>query len=376
MVKEPFPLKDRDFEPQFKALFLSLFNKVPFLQLETFAKDGGNGYRQKFGIATPIQPDWTAEVRTGGRLWTILVETKLLGQPQHIRNATLQLDRYLSLLPVKFHRYGIVLAPYISQESARICEEAGMGYADLAGNARISFDNVYIETRSADNPFRERKEVKSLFAPRACRILRLLLQGPLRLWKTIELAKEADVSMGWVSAVRRQLVAREWAVSDSNSRGFRVSNPNALLDAWAAADDWKARTNVREYSLLLSDPTEIAKNLRSFFGDRRHAFTKWFAGWLRHPYTIPQVVTAYVDDFPDQKAVEEQLLARRVEEGGRLWLVKPSDPGVFLRSQSVQEFILASDLQIYLDLLTAGARGDEQADELRKWPDFAGGWKL
>jgi len=369
-----FPLKERDFEARFEALLLSLFKKIPFLQLETFDKDGGNGYRQKFGIATPIQPDWTVEVRTGGRLWTILVETKLLGQPQHIRNATLLLDRYLSLPPVKFHRYGIVLAPYISQESARICEEAGLGYADLAGNARISFDNVYIETRSADNPFRERKEVRSLFAPKACRVLRVLLQGPLRLWKTIELAKEADVSMGWVSAVRRQLVAREWAVSDSHSRGFRVSNPNALLDAWAAADDWKTRTEVREYSLLLSDPTEIAKGLRGFLRDRRHAFTKWFAGWLRHPYTVPQIVTAYVDDFPDQGAVEEQLLARRVDEGGRLWLIKSSDPGVFLRSQSVQEFTLASDVQIYLDLHAAGRRGDEQAAELRKWPDFAGGW--
>jgi hypothetical protein len=376
MVKEVFTLKERDFEPRFEALLLSLFKKVPFLQLETFVKDDGNGYSQKFGIPTTIRPDWTAEVRTGGRLWTILAETKLRGQPQHIRNATLQLDRYLSLLPEKLHRYGIVLAPYISQESARICEEARLGYADLAGNARISFDNVYIETSSADNPFRERKEVKSLFAPRACRVLRLLLQGPLRLWKTIEIAKEADVSMGWVSAVRRQLFAREWAVSDSHSRGFRVSNPNALLDAWAAVDDWKARTEVREYSLLLSDATEIAKSLRGFFSNRRHAFTNWFAGWLRHPYTVPQIVTAYVDDFPDQGALEEHLLARRVEEGGRLWLAKPSDPGVFLRSQSVQEFTLASDIQIYLDLVTAGARGDEQANELRKWPDFAGGWKL
>jgi hypothetical protein len=375
-VKEAFPLKERDFEPRFEALLLSLFKKVPFLQLETFAKDDGNGYSQKFGIPTTIRPDWTAEVRTSGRLWTILAETKLRGQPQHIRNATLQLDRYLSLLPEKFHRYGIVLAPYISQESARICEEAGLGYADLAGNARISFDNVYVETSSADNPFRERKEVKSLFAPRACRVLRLLLQGPLRSWKTVELAKEANVSVGWVSAVRRQLVVREWAISESRSRGFRVSNPNALLDAWAAIDDWKARTEVREYSLLLSDATEIAKSLRGFFSNRRHAFTNWFAGWLRHPYTVPQIVTAYVDDFPDQRAVEEHLLARRVEDGGRLWLAKPSDPGVFLRSQSVQEFTLASDVQIYLDLLTAGARGDEQANELRKWPDFAGGWKL
>ena len=89
---------------------------------------------------------------------------------------------------------------------------------------------------------------------------------------------------------------------------------------------------------------------------------------------MPQIVTAYVDDFPEHKAIEERLLARRVEEGGRLWLIRPSDPGVFSCSQSVQGFTLASDVQIYLDLLTAGHRGDQQAAELRKWPDFAGGW--
>jgi hypothetical protein len=31
-------------------------------------------------------------------------------------------------------------------------------------------------------------------------------------------------------------------------------------------------------------------------------------------------------------------------------------------------------VQIYTDLLHAGLRGEEQADELRRWPDFAGGW--
>jgi hypothetical protein len=141
-----------------------------------------------------------------------------------------------------------------------------------------------------------------------------------------------------------------------------------------AADQWKARTGIQEYSLLLTDPAEVAKSLRDFFGDRCHAFTQWFAGWIRHPYTVPHIVTAYVDNFPDQKRIEDQLLARSVEEGGRLWLVRPNDPGVFLRSQSVQGFTLASDIQIYLDLLAAGRRGDEQAAELRKWPDFSGGW--
>ena len=106
----------------------------------------------------------------------------------------------------------------------------------------------------------------SLFAPKACRVSSVLLQGPLRSWKTVELAYASEVSTGWVSAVRQQLIAREWAVSDSS--GFRVSNPNAVLDAWAAVDQWKARTDVQEYSLLLTDSTEIAKSLRNFFGNR------------------------------------------------------------------------------------------------------------
>jgi len=363
-----------DSQPQFEVLLRRLLGKVPFLHLVSLRSNVRNGQDEKFPGLVRRQPDWIAKVRAGSRSWTLLAETKSIGQPRQIRTAALQLRHYLALYPEEPSHYGIVLAPFISEQSARICEEAGLGYADLAGNARISFDHVFIETRSADNPFRERREARSLFAPRACRVLRVLCQGPLRPWKVVELAQESDVSTGWVSAVRQQLIAREWAIADSN--GFRVSNPIAILDAWAAVDQWRTRTDVREYSLLLTHPSEIATSLRDFLGDRRHAFTQWFAGWLRHPYTLPQVVTAYVNDFPDEVALEHQLLARRVEQGGRLWLVKPDDPGVFLRSQSVQEFTLVSDIQIYLDLLAAGRRGDEQANELRKWPDFAGGWNL
>ena len=373
-MKEVNTVKSAGSDEPFEALLRSLLGKVPFLQLVSLQPNFYIGSYAHRTAISPAEVDWKVNVNTGNRSWTLLVEAKQIGQPREIRTAALQLERSLAQISAKGLRYGIVLAPFISAQSAQICEEAGLGYADLAGNARISFDNVYIETRSAENPFRERKEVKSLFAPRACRVLRVLLQGPLRSWKTVELANESDVSTGWVSAVRQQLIAREWAVSDSS--GFRVSNPNAVLDAWVAADQWKGRTDTQEYSLLLTDPTEVAKSLRDFFGERRHAFTQWFAGWLRHPYTAPQIVTAYVDDFPNQKGIEEQLLARPVEEGGRLWLVRPNDPGVFLRSQSVQGFTLVSDLQIYLDLLAGGRRGDERGAELRKWPDFAGGWNL
>ena len=52
----------------------------------------------------------------------------------------------------------------------------------------------------------------------------------------------------------------------------------------------------------------------------------------------------------------------------------PKDEGVFHPAQTVRGFELVSDVQIYLDLLRSGLRGEEQAEELRRWPDFAGGW--
>jgi hypothetical protein len=85
-------------------------------------------------------------------------------------------------------------------------------------------------------------------------------------------------------------------------------------------------------------------------------------------------VTAYVTSFPEESVITEKLLARRVSSGGGLCLVVPKDEGVLNPSQSVRGFNLVSDVQIYLDLLTSGLRGEEQAAELRKWPDYAGGW--
>jgi hypothetical protein len=60
--------------------------------------------------------------------------------------------------------------------------------------------------------------------------------------------------------------------------------------------------------------------------------------------------------------------------GGRLRLVLPKDEGVLHPRQTVQGFQLVSDVQIYLDLQQAGLRADERAEELKRWPDFAGGW--
>ena len=360
-------LKERSLAPQFEALVRGLLRRVPFLKVVSLRKD------VRVSPNLPDRADRVVQVTAGDRGWALVVEERCLGQPREVRTAVLQLERYLKCLPEDVPHYGLLLAPFISEESAKICTEAGVGYADLAGNARLTFDQIFIETRSPENPFREKRETRALFAPRATRVLRVLLQGPLRSWKVTELAESAQVSLGWVSAVRQQLLAREWAGEAPG--GLRVTKPGAVLEAWAKADDWEKRTRTHEYSVLLSDPVALAEKLKEALHDEPLAFTQWFAGWLRHPHTTPVVVTAYVKQFPDETLLREKLLGRRVSAGGGgLRLVLPKDEGVFHPSQSVRGFELVSDVQVYLDLLRVELRGEEQAEELRRWPDFAGGW--
>lgn len=181
------------------------------------------------------------------------------------------------------------------------------------------------------------------------------------------------MSLGWASAVRRGLLAREWA--QESKEGLLVTRPDKILDSWAVADDWGKRTHTYDYSTLIADPMQLALKTQEVLGSTQLAFTQWFAAWLRHPYTTPTIVTAYVKEIPDETLVSTELLARPLSSGlGGLRLVVPKDAGVFNPSQTLRGFSLASDVQIYLDLLGAGFRGEEQANELRRWPDFSGGW--
>ncbi|MCX7046050.1 MAG: type IV toxin-antitoxin system AbiEi family antitoxin [Candidatus Sumerlaeota bacterium] len=366
MLKRLENLKERELKPQFEAALRNLLKRAPLLKIESLRADA------RLARGMNERPDWQAKLRAGARRWTLVLEGVRISQPREVRTKLLQIQRYLSLLPPGAAVYGILLAPYLSKESARLCTEAGIGYVDMAGNARLSFDQIFIETRSAENPFREQRAVRSIFSPKATRVLRVLLQGPLRPWKVTDLALTAQVSLGHVSAVRQRLLAQEWA--EEQAGGLRITKPDAVLDAWAAADRFEDRTTAREYSLLITDPAKIAARTHALLGEIRHAFTQWFAASLRHPYTEAPVTTVYVEEFPNEARLEKSLLARRVVSGGRLRLVAPKDEGVFHLPQKAHGLPLVCDVQIYLDLLRAGLRGDEAAAELRKWPDFSGGW--
>jgi len=238
----------------------------------------------------------------------------------------------------------------------------------------LAFGTIHIHVEGKPNLYKPKREQGGLCSPKASRVLRVLLQGPLRPWKVVDLEEASVTSLGTVSTVRKELLKQLWA--DDTDRGLKIINPEAVLDAWATADNWKRRTNVREYSLLMHDQDKIACELHQILEEQEHAFTQWYGALLRRPHTSTDIVTLYVDAFPEDQLIQGELLGRRVESGGTLRVVEPKDRGVFIGKQLSNGLPVVSDIQLYLDLIDAGMRVDEAARELRNWAEFSGGWHV
>lgn len=267
--------------------------------------------------------------------------------------------------------YGVIAADFLSETTRERIHGEGFGTLDRSGNCSLRLARVVIEVQGKPNLFRAPKETKSLFTPKAQRVLRALLSPPLREWTGAELANTCGISPGWVTAVRKALFAQEWAKGDR--RSIRVSEPRRILKAWALEDRWRQRTEVREFSSILPKD-ELCRKLAQESADGTLAFTRWVAASLRRPATETNLVTAYLHEIPSPDLLRNALMARPVERNGNLQLVKPSDPGIFLAMQEVDGLPLVCDAQIWLDLQSAGNRAEEQAQALWEWDGF-GGWK-
>lgn len=263
----------------------------------------------------------------------------------------------------------LLVAASLSETLVNHCRERGVSCLDLNGRLWVRAEGILVDRYPATaRRFRPAAPVPDVFQPKSSRLARALLSQPARQWTQTELVERTGLSPGLVSRLVRHLVNE--GLVGQQGRSLRLAQPKGLLDAWAVRDDWSKRTTVRQYSLLEADPEQVAQRLVETFAETVPlVFTQWFAANLRHPYTVPPVVTAYVSAPPAEKWVQA-LRARPVSEGGTLWLAVPNDEGVFRETQRVGRFTLASDAQIYLDLLRVGLRGPDQAKVLREWAGF------
>ncbi|MBN1570284.1 MAG: hypothetical protein JXA73_20750 [Acidobacteria bacterium] len=350
-------MKDETIEKQAKETLLECLREVPFLDIEIQAESGS-----RIGKA-----DFKLQVKTPSGTSILLVEVKSIGQPRIVRDAVNKLLRDKGEFP---NAYGIVMAPYISAQAAEICLKDGFGYADLAGNCRISFDQVFISKEGKENRFSRKRDLRSLYSPKAERVLRQLFSTPIRSWKMQHLAKEARVSLGQVANVKRLLLEREWIKSGGD--GFQLIAPGKLLAEWSENYDF-CRNSIREYYSLLS-VASLENKLADYCEQRnvRYALAGFSSAARFAPMVRYQRAMAYVSGDIDGMA--RQLELKSVASGANISLVEPYDDGVFNGAEIKDRVKVTSPLQTYLDLCGIKGRGEEAAESLkekvmqRTWP--------
>ncbi|MFQ5890877.1 MAG: hypothetical protein ACE5JR_12625 [Gemmatimonadota bacterium] len=210
---------DEKLEKRVRERLRRLLEDLPFVRLK--------GWRRGDGALEGRKVDLAAEVIARGEPWRPLIEVEANGEPRYIRSAVQQL---CSSLSEARRACGIVAAPYISPEAGRICRNEGVGYLDPAGNCALTFANLFIERQGIARPTQERRPLRSLFAPKAGRALRVLLEEPGRSWTLQALAERAKVSLGLAFKVKERLLDLEFVLE--GDEGLTLVKPEPLLRRW------------------------------------------------------------------------------------------------------------------------------------------------
>lgn len=344
----------------------NLLDRVPHLEICTIE------HEQWLGRGHCI--DVRIDFRHGDGTHALIIETKPDGAPRFVRSAVYQLKGYLAdlresgLVDAGTGLIPMLASRYLSPQSRSICIDHDIAYLDLIGNARLAFGSVYIDQAVPDRPKSETRALKSIFAPKAAAILRVLLRDPDRPWRVVDLAEAAGASLGHVSSVSKSLLAREWI--ERQREGIVLVQPDKLLRTWRKKYRHPAGRRIRGYTRFHGD--QLRKMLRAALnrdpGSPRavcsmHSAADWIA-----PFGRVGTHSFYADER-GARTVEDTLELSRVGRGANVVVCIPNDESLFGDAvEPAPGVFCTSPVVTYLDLWKRKDRDREIADHLAsKW---------
>jgi hypothetical protein len=304
--------------------------------------------------------DLVLNVRSAGKKRRLVCEVKSVGEPRYLAQAITS----LMLATRKDRRlYPVVVAAYISPEGRRLCREARVGYLDLTGNVFLRFDGILVDRLSAEAPPRARARLRRLFAPKSSRVIRVLLEQPGVRWTLARLAEEAAISLRTAHLVVNGL--EEKAFIEKRRGAITLQKPGELLDLWVQNYSVERHGRHTFYTFVRS-PAELAAKLTAHAVRHKEAvaLTLHSGAALVAPFVRSADVHAYF--LGDRERLVKALDLRPVESGGTVHLLEPYDEGVFYRIQTIKDIRVVCNTQLYLDLVNYPARGQEQAEVIRR----------
>ncbi len=258
----------------------------------------------------------------------------------------------------------LVAVPFMGEVGRRVCEEAGVAWLDLSGNAHIVAPGIRVIVDGCPNRFRERGRPANLFAPKSARVARWLLMHPGEAFTQREIARSTQMTEGFVSRIVSRLEQDDYIAREPTG-SVLAKDPQLLLDAWREAYQFGKHTLIQGHVAARSGDA-----LARFVGDTlaaekiEHAATGLAAAWQLTHFAAFRIATFFVQSEPTA-TLKEKLGFREDARGANLWLVVPNDEGVFQGAGQRDGLRCVHPVQAYLDLKEHPERAAEAAERLR-----------
>ena len=303
--------------------------------------------------------DVTVKVRTGGLIKYLFIEVKSSGEPRIVQSSIYQLKK---LVGTDKEKYPVFAAPYVGERSREILVSENIGYIDLIGDVYLKFDSVLVDRISNTERETERRLRRGMFATKATRIIRAILNAPSARWRITQLANICKMSPAGVYFVINQLEDKGY-ISREMDKSIKVVDPKRLLKDWAS--NWTVeKSRSTGFFSFAKNPEEIISRIVKV-GDElnlKYALTGMAGASMVSPFVRYNDVWVYASG--DIDTLVKKLDLRPTTSGANIRIFEPYDEGIFMDLRKIRGVNVVSDIQLYVDLFTHPARGQEQAERL------------
>ncbi len=264
----------------------------------------------------------------------------------------------------KSNDVNVIAAPYISERTAQICIDNGIGYFDYAGNCYFVGHSIYLCEKGNKNPKPKEYKAVSIFdrtsVVSSC-ILRELFADLSKVWKLKYLAEKVNCSIGQVSKLMNVLIENAWAERSQN--GYKIIDPESLLLEWSKSYGKKETISYSFYSL--DNIPVIEERLKQLKVDEGiNTYLTGLSGGVRYTPVVRYNKVYFYIAPEDIKKTIQYLDIKEVDSGSNIIIFPLKDDSYIKDYKEIEESIVVSPVQIYLDCMQIKGRGEEMAEAI------------
>jgi hypothetical protein len=316
------------------------------------------------------RPDVIFQLTMGDREVSIVAETRGDVFPRDAREVVWQLKQHQKdLASSNQHVVPMIIARSVSDGARSFLRDERVAYSDLSGSFYIGIGDTFVLIDKPKSKRIRRKDV-NIFKGTRAQVLHALFVRTDEWVSGLDIADEAAVSPATVSQTFKDLERRDWlqAKGEGPAKRRRLIRPDVLLDAWRDSILLEPATKQSRYYVPSMKPEDMVHKIQSEHdhNDCDLEFTGQFAAQSYAPFLSNiSNLAVRVTDKRSREWLLSVLGAREVSEGANLTVIDAKSKQLSRGVSGDPERLLASPLQVYLDLLEDHGRSKEMAAHLR-----------